>query len=161
MASLNLKGLTKEEKKQRLHSSIALLEEEEEDNELHELMARHEALQKRKNIISGENRNKGGKGRMKEVGVEEVRERGKENRVLTNQQILDVDEFLKGEIPNITDIQNLLHISDVVIKSNKKTKKRHGKTPVKETSSCSSSEKLAESESESEDERTPVKKRTR
>ena len=48
MLKLNLDGLSREEKKRVLRASIAQLEEEEEDQELQQLMARHDELQKRR-----------------------------------------------------------------------------------------------------------------
>ena len=104
MATLNLEGLTKEEKKRVLRESIAQLEEEEEDEELGELLAKHEELQKRKNSVGKEKR---GEGKSKEKTERVVT---KDNNEVFNT--LDVNEFIKGNLPDITDIQNLLHVTD-------------------------------------------------
>ena len=180
MTSLNLEGLTKEEKKQRLRASIAQMEEEEEDEELRQLLAKHEELQKRKNSAGHSGVDQEGKKSDKrneevfqvQVGPKVVnkREQGGRNRKVEKATKrkdsdgipkFDVENFVKGNLPSLADIQKILNFTDDSQKKEVKTRKKsraRAKSP--EPSSESEDESNSESEEESEEE-FPAKKRVK
>ena len=113
MSSIDLEGLSREEKIKKLKASIASLEEEskkqEEDRELQQLLNKHEELTRK---LSQSSNSKNSKPMLSEHETE-----------------LKVNEITKSVLPSITGIQNLLHVSEkrTKAKKDKKRKKRSHK----------------------------------
>ena len=162
MSQLNLAGLSKEEKKSALRAAIAKLEEQEEDEELQQLMAKHQQLTQRLSTpeTSG-NKKKNSKRLQVSKGECEVGGGWKQG---------ELDEFTKGKLPDISEIQDLLHISEKRTKKDMRGKKRsRGKENLwrhrrasssSESSESSGSESASASEDSSSEEerRKPLKK---
>ena len=173
--ALNLEGLSREEKKKLLRESIAKMEEEEADQELKELLECHATLKKKQQTL---NNIKDNDKKSSKIGsLKGKLKKGKgatcdDNNVrLTNQDgkdvNLDVDQFLKKSLPSITDIQNLLHVTEK--KPLKTTSVRCRKAKQEDTDNSEESDKesvaeeseeesRSESEEESEEERSSRKK---
>ena len=157
--NMELEGLSRAEKIKALKKSIAELEAKEEamqeDQELKELLERREQLARR--VSATETSHK--KRKSSKTGLSRNVNKSKMRKVahdLNNGDLgsLDVDEFTKSKLPDISDIQDLLHISEKQSKKvnkDKKSKKRKSRRRYKDDSSSDSSES-SESESSSSEE---------
>ena len=169
MAGLNLEGLSREEKKRVLRASIAQLEEEEEDRELQELLAKHDKLKrKQEGYVKDDKQGKGktpSKKRLRSPSLNthlNMNNCIKLNSESSHKRPFNVDEFTKGKLPDISDLQNLLQFSEESEKSvrHKKPKKTRGKQMSSSSSSTSESSD-SEWDSDEADEETyrPSKKK--
>ena len=165
MARLNLDRLSKEEKKRILRESIAQLEEEEEDEELRELLAKHKALKKTKESSQTPTAVQQGQPRGRKPVKGNIQKTGSKIEAQANimPDLVDVDTFVKNQLPDIAGLRNLLHVSEKQVKSSKKKvhkKERRAQTPPESESETDSG---SESDSEDEDEMKvqPVKKKAK
>ena len=169
MMALNLKGLTMEEKKRVLRESIAKLEAEEDNQELQELMAKHEALRKKRasttSTPTGKVKVKGNKNdKCKSKNVKGTRGNGSTGKVSYAQiddTDFDADTFVKSSMPDISDIKDLLQIPELKLKREKLPKKKNKarrKHSYSNSSSASETKTSSELETDKEVESPPVKR---
>ena len=152
MSLPNLKGLSAAEKKRILQQKIeemeaeAQVQEEEEDDELQELLKKHEQLRSRLSTRSSKNSKSKHKNKV-------------DNEDLPVHEQINIEELTKSKMPSVSDIQNLLHISEKKTKTkskcsgkNKRRKGGHKKTQESsESSSDSETSVSSDSESSSSD----------
>ena len=178
--ALNLEGLSIEEKKCRLRESIAKLEAEEEDQELTKLLAKHEALTKKRSSVTSTP--KVTKSKNKKSGKDtQIKKNKKPTKSKTDNKLeprtpsynkngnetgskptFDTDEFVKSKLPDITGFQDLLCFSQAGIKQckrYKKSKKRKTKHPSSSSDSSTEESGSLSSDSESEEVTPPPARR--
>ena len=109
--ALNLEGLSREEKKQTLREKIARMEEEEVDVELRDLLEWYSELQKRQQSKESVVNNKTVKA-SKNLKRSKIKDYISIENSDGSQSKLDVDTFMKKSLPSISDIQNLLHVTE-------------------------------------------------
>ena len=175
MTSLNLEGLLKEEKKRILRESITQLEEEEEDDELQESMAKHAELSRRKNS-TGQQKGNGDKlnsvmcegKHSSEEGKQKTKTKVKksESKMVNKQNgdkmaDLDVENFVKGNLPDISDIQNLLNFTEEVKKDARVDKKKKSRSRDRSPTPTSDTSSESESESDEDADEVPARKKVK
>ena len=146
-----LEGLPLTEKKERLRRMNAQLEAQlaqEEDDEFQQLMERQKELQRK---LSASTVKDDGSVRRKKSSKIHVTPPNKSNRY---RNFSGVDNELNRNLPVLSEIQDLLHVTDKKNKSKKvkRVKKRRNHKHKVESSSESESSDSSESSSESTDE---------